>query len=424
MHYLKEPKATSTPDRDEVATTAAAIIQDIELGGIEAVRRHSERLDRWNPPSFRVSQETIERAEATVSGDTLEQLDFALERVRAFAELQRGCLLPLEQEVLPGVTLGHRLVPVGSVGSYVPGGRYPLIASALMTIAVPKVAGVRRVIACAPPKDSLGIDPVQLVAMHRAGADAIYCVGGVQALAAMVFGPSEFEPVDMLVGAGNVYVAEAKRQLFGRVGIDLLAGPTELLVIADESASPEIVAADLLGQAEHGPTSETVLVTTSTGLATAVLDQIDQLLPTWPTRDVAGLAWRERGAIVICDDDEEAVRVADAIASEHVEVQTTDPSWYLNRLSNYGTLFLGDEATVVYSDKAIGTNHVLPTGRAARYTGGLWVGTFIRTLTYQAVTPEGTTVVAPAAAAIAESEGMRGHAITARMRLDRLAQPV
>jgi sulfopropanediol 3-dehydrogenase len=422
--YVKRPTAISVAESDEVRAVAAEIIDAVRRDGQAAICHYARRLDAWEAPTFRVAPEAICEAEAVADPADLAHLDFALERVRAFAELQRECLLPLEREVLPGVVLGHRLQPVNAVGAYVPGGRYPLIASALMTIAVPKVAGVARVIACAPPQQGhQRIHPLQLVAMSRAGADAIYCVGGVQALAAMAFGPDEFgPPVDMLVGAGNAYVAEAKRQLFGVCGIDLLAGPTELLIIADAHAEPRLVAADLLGQAEHGPTSEVVLVTTSRALADAVLAEVDTLLMDWPTRGVAAAAWRDRGAVIVCPDPVSVVAAADAIASEHVEIHCDDADWYADRLTNFGTLFIGSDATVVYSDKAIGTNHVLPTGRAARYTSGLWVGSFIRALTYQRVTSyDGTAAIAPVSAAIADAEGMLGHAITARLRLEQAA---
>jgi sulfopropanediol 3-dehydrogenase len=286
-----------------------------------------------------------------------------------------------------------------------------------MTVSVPKVAGVSRVVACAPPRDARGIHPPQLYAMQLAGADEIFCFGGVQALAAMAFGVDDLPSVDMIVGAGNAYVAEAKRQLFGTVGIDLLAGPTEILVIADDSADPELIALDLLGQAEHGPTSPAALITDSEPLGRSVLEQIDSMLPTYPTRDVAGQAWRNLGQVVVCEDADEIARVADTYAPEHLEIQTRDPNQYLERLTNYGSLFLGPHATVAYGDKAIGVNHVLPTSKASRYTGGLWVGKFLKTITYQRVTAEGTRSVAPATAAICEAELLYGHALTATHRL-------
>ena len=422
VRYAKRPQRVSGAEDEVVRTTVQAVIDDVHRGGVEAVKRYSHDYDNWVPESFEVDHRTIEAAIGQVDPAQLREIDAALERIRAFANFQLGCLLPLDIEIAPGIRIGHRNVPVNVVGAYVPGGRYPLIASALMTVAVAKVAGVGRVVACAPPgRNGSGIDPLQLVAISRAGADCIFCVGGIQALAAMAFGPGEFAPgVDLLIGAGNAWVAEAKRQLFGVCGIDLLAGPTELLVVADRTASPGLIAADLLGQAEHGPTSEVTLVTTSRKLASAVIDEVEGLLKTWPTREVASQAWRDFGSVIITTSRDEAIRVADQIAAEHVEIQAEIPDWYAERLTNYGTLFIGEDATVVYSDKSIGTNHVLPTRRAARYTGGLWVGSFLRTLTYQRITSvDGTRIVAPNAAAIAEAEGMFGHAITARIRLER-----
>jgi sulfopropanediol 3-dehydrogenase len=332
-------------------------------------------------------------------------------------------LVDFQVETLPGVTLGQKQIPVNAVGSYVPGGNYPLIASALMTIMVPKVAGVPRVVAVAPPqKGAMTMNQVQLLAMAKSGADEILVLGGVQALGALAFGVEDsppVDPVDMIVGPGNAYVAEAKRQLFGRVGIDLLAGPTEILVLADAAADPQLVAADLLGQAEHGTTSPAIVVTDSRELGQAVINEVEGLLKRWPTAAIAGAAWRNLGEVIACADADEMVRIADQIACEHVEVHTTDPKWFLRRLTNYGSLFLGANATVVYGDKGIGTNHVLPTGRAARYTGGLWVGKFLKTVTWQIVTDAGNAQVAPTMAAIAEAENMKGHALTARMRIEK-----
>lgn len=419
--YLKRSEVQADAISDEVATTVSGILRAVRKEGLAAVRRYSAEFDGWDPEHFKVSEQQIANAGESISTELREHLQFALQQVRSFALAQRNTLMDLEQQTLAGVTLGHRHVPVKAVGSYSPGGRYPLIASSIMTVAVPKVAGVSRVVACAPPRDANGIHPPQLYAMAAAGADEIYCIGGVQALAAMAFGVDGLEPVDMLVGAGNVYVAEAKRQLFGQVGIDLLAGPTEILIIADDTAEPELVAADLLGQAEHGPTSPAVLLTTSWAVAEAVSEAVDTWLRTdWPTAQIAGEAWHQRGEIAVCEDDDELVQVADQYAPEHLEVQTAQPEWFQARLSNYGSLFLGQEATVAYGDKAIGTNHVLPTGRAARYTGGLWVGKFLKTVTYQRVTPSGTQEVAPAVAAISDAEMMHGHALTARMRLERV----
>jgi sulfopropanediol 3-dehydrogenase len=419
--YLKRASAPPAQASDEIRRTVADILGDVERHGEDAVRDWSVRLDGWDPESFLVGEEEISAAAGALPDGLEGQMAFARDQVRSFAELQLATLQDLDVETLPGVRLGHRHVPVGAVGAYVPGGRYPMLASAFMTVVVPKVAGVERVVACAPPREGAGIHPATLHAMASSGADAILCLGGVQALAAMAFGIEELEPVDMLVGAGNAYVAEAKRQLFGRVGIDLLAGPTEILVLADETADPELVAADLLGQAEHGPSSPAVLVTTSPELGVAVAAQVARLLERWPTRDVAGEAWRVRGEIVVATGRDEALELANAYAFEHVEVHAADDELdaYLQGLQNYGSVFVGADATVVYGDKAVGTNHVLPTGGAARYTGGLWVGKFLKTLTHQRLTAEGTRRVAPAAAAISEAEQMAGHALTARMRLER-----
>jgi sulfopropanediol 3-dehydrogenase len=420
--YLKRPLQNNDESGD-VRAVVARIIEDIQATGLQALRRYSSDLDQWSPKNFRVSKAEIDRSYNEVSKELITSIRFALDQVRNFAVRQRETLIDFEVTTLPGVRLGQRQIPMDSVGSYSPGGRYPLIASSIMTVATPRVAGVREVIACAPPHGPHGLFAPQLVAMHESGADAIFCMGGVQALAALAFGiPEEgLDGVDMIVGAGNQYVAEAKRQLFGIVGIDFPAGPTEILVIADDSASPVVVAADLLGQAEHGPNSPVTLLTTSEALGAAVRHEVEEWLQRWPTAEVAGAAWRDYGAIVVCGCDEELVEVADSYAPEHLEVQTRDPEWFFERLTNYGTLFLGPQSTVVYSDKAIGLNHVLPTGQAARYTGGLWVGKFIKTVTYQRVDEEGTRSIAETAARIADAEGMLGHALTARLRLDALS---
>ena len=403
--------------------TVSEILLDVERHGTEAVRRWSWRLDRFDPPSFHIDQAEIAAAE-TATGEVLRShLEFALEQVRGFARHQRETLLELEVETLPGVTLGHRHIPIGAVGSYSPGGRYPLIASSIMTVAVPKVAGVGRVVACAPPRLGAGIHPAQLYTMHRSGADEILCIGGVQALAAMAFGIDGLEPVDMVVGAGNVYVAEAKRQLFGTVGIDLLAGPTEILVLADASADPDLVALDLLAQAEHGPTSPAILVTDCEEFGAAAIAAVEARLEQFPTAEIAGEAWRQVGQVIVCADADEMVAVSDRFAPEHLEVQTRDPDWFMSRLRNYGSLFLGAQATVAYGDKAIGVNHVLPTNLAARYTGGLWVGKFLKTVTFQRVTVEGTRQIAAATAAICEAESMLGHALSATERLEAATAP-
>jgi len=423
--YLKSPNPPTTEATEELRNRVSQILKDIELGGIDAVRRYSQELDNWAPADFVVSQPEFERASAGIDDTIKQHIAFAQNQIRTFATAQRGTVSELEVEVGNGVTLGHRLIPVGAVGAYVPGGRYPMLASSFMTVLVAKVAGVKQVVACAPPQREKGIHPTMLYAMRTSGADAVLCLGGVQALAAMAFGLIDgLEPVDMLVGAGNAFVAEAKRQLFGRVGIDLLAGPTEVLVIADASADPRLVATDLLGQAEHGPNSPAGCIAIGEDVASAVLAEVEDLLHTFPTAEVAGQAWSNHGWIAIAEDDEEAVAIADAAADEHLEVQVAEEKldWYLQRLSNYGSLFLGEQATVAYGDKAVGTNHVLPTSRAARYTGGLWVGKFLKTCTYQRLTPEGTRLVAPAVAAISHEEHFEGHALTAEVRLERLAQ--
>jgi len=420
LRYLKQASPPAPAATEQVRRTVSEILLDVERDGLAAVRRWSQQLDGWAPENFRVSAGEIAAAEAATPAALREQLQFALDQVRGFAERQRATLLDLEAETLPGVVLGHRHIPVGAVGSYSPGGRYPLIASSLMTVAVPKVAGVPRVVACAPPREARGIHPPQLYAMAISGADEIFCFGGVQALAALAFGVDGLEPVDMIVGAGNAYVAEAKRQLFGTVGIDLLAGPTEVLVIADETADPELVATDLLGQAEHGPNSPAILVTDSEAFGAAAIAAVERQLVDWPTADVAGVAWREVGEVVVCEDREQMASVSDRYAPEHLELQTRDDAWFEQRLRNYGSLFVGEQATVAYGDKAIGVNHVLPTSGAARYTGGLWVGKFLKTCTYQRLTDEGTRRVAPATAAICEAELMLGHALTATRRLERL----
>jgi sulfopropanediol 3-dehydrogenase len=419
--YLKHAPVATAEARDEVKRTVEEMLARIQAEGEDAVRDYSRRLDRWDPPSFRVDEELIASAGEALTAELRAHIAFAQEQVRTFATRQRETLTDLEVETLPGVVLGHQHVPVAAVGSYVPGGRYPMLASAFMTVLVPKVAGVQRVVACAPPWQGNGIHPAMLHAMVTSGADEIICLGGVQALAAMAFGLHDLSAVDMIVGAGNAYVAEAKHQLFGQVGIDLLAGPTEILVIADHTAEPELVAADLLGQAEHGPTSPAVLITTSRDLGAATLEAVARLLETWPTAEIAGQAWRNHGNVVVVADRQEAIALADEYAPEHLEVQVTEDELdaYLHGLRNYGSLFLGREATVTYGDKAVGTNHVLPTARAARYTGGLWVGKFLKTITYQRLTDEGTRRIAPAAAAIAEAEMFMGHAITAHMRLQR-----
>ena len=419
--YLKRAKDAEGVRR-EVVETVSGMLSEIERRGEDAVRRYSRELDEWEPDSFQLDADAIGEAAGAVPAETRDHVDASLERVREFARAQRETMRDLEVEPEPGVRLGHRHVPVERVGAYVPGGRYKMLASAFMTIGVAKVAGVPEVVACTPPMRGQGMTPLMVYAIDRSGADSILALGGVQALATLAFGLFGVEPVSMLVGAGNAYVAEAKRQLYGEVGIDLLAGPTEVLVIADESADPELVAIDLLGQAEHGPTSPAVVISTAEEHARSVIAEVERLLAEdWPTADVAGPAWRDYGTVIVAEDHQEALVIANELASEHVEVQVDEAriDWYLENLVNYGSIFLGEQATVAYGDKGIGTNHVLPTGRAARYTGGLWVGRFLKTLTHQRLTPEGAAAVGPDVVAVAEAEAMLGHARTVAERLAR-----
>ena len=416
--YLKKGDEVTAEARGEVRARVAGILEEVEAHGEDAVRGYSRELDGWDPESFRLSEETIEAASATVDEELRGYLELAASQVRGFAEAQLATLLPLDAEVGEGVTLGHRHVPVGSVGAYVPGGQYKLISSALMSVLTAKVAGVGRVVSMSAPSGEWGIHAPTIYAMCLAGVDEIYALGGVQAMAAMAYGALEgLEPVDMLVGAGNVYVAEAKRQLFGRVGIDLIAGPTEILVIADEGARPRVVAVDLLGQAEHGPTSPAVLVTTSQRLGELVLSEIEALLQDWPTAEVTGRAWQNYGTVVVAEDVEEAISLSDQFAPEHLELQVEDSAPYEEGLRNYGSLFVGEGTTVPFGDKVVGTNHTLPTSGAARYTGGLWAGKFLKTLTYQRLKPEASRRMALAAGGISRAEGMLGHAISAEIRL-------
>jgi sulfopropanediol 3-dehydrogenase len=403
----------------KVKSTVETIIAGVATRGDAAVRELSERFDKWAPPSFRLSDAEITALVAKVAPQTIDDIKFAQTQIRNFAEIQRGSLHDVEVETLPGVVLGHRHIPVGSVGCYVPGGRYPMVASAHMSIVTARVAGVGHITACTPPNQG-GPHPETIAAMHLGGADDIYVLGGVQAVAAMALGTATFRPVDMLVGPGNAYVAEAKRQLYGRVGIDLFAGPTEILVIADDTADAEMCATDLLGQAEHGPTSPAILLTTSKELAHATLAEVDRQLTVLPTADIAGVAWRDYGEVILCADEDEMVAEADRIAAEHVEVLTREPRGWLDRLKNYGALFLGPETNVAYGDKVIGTNHTLPTKGAARYTGGLWVGKFLKTCTYQEVrTPEASAMVGEYCSRLCAIERFWGHKEQADLRMRR-----
>lgn len=419
--YLKrrvDASAVKTADA-EVRKTVETILADIEARGEMAVRELSRKFDNWDPPSFRLTVEEIERAIAQVPQRDLDDIRFAQAQVRNFAQKQKETLRDLEVETLPGVILGHKHIPVDSIGCYVPGGRYPMVASAHMSIVTARVAGVRRIIACAPPYRG-GPHPAIVAAMHLGGADEIYVLGGVQAVGAMALGAAGIGPVDMVVGPGNAYVAEAKRQLFGRVGIDLLAGPTETLIIADDSVDGEICATDLLGQAEHGPTSPAVLITNSEKLARDTMAEVERLLKILPSADLAGKAWQDFGEVIVCDSYEEMAREADRIASEHVQVMTRDDDFFLKNLKNYGSLFIGPRTNVAYGDKVIGTNHTLPTRRAARYTGGLWVGKFLKTCTYQkVVTDEACALIGEYCSRLCILEGFYGHAEQANVRVRR-----
>ena len=418
MEYIKAPAQPPEQVTEEVRTTVSQIISDVEREGDVAVRRYSERFDSWNPSTFRVPQEAIDRAyeEMNADDEVRTASQFLIDQVRNFAQLQRDTLVDFEAETMPGVFLGQKHIPINNVGAYSPGGRYPLIASAVMTVATGKVAGVPRIMAAAPPKDEFGIHRPQLWAMVESGADEIYCVGGVQGLAGMVFGLEGSEPVDMIVGPGNAYVAEAKRQLFGQVGIDLLAGPTEIMVIADDTGDPGIIACDLLGQAEHGPTSPGILATTSEDVARETIREVERWLESWPTPDVSRQAWENYGTVILVEDHAELAEVADDIAPEHLEVHTSNNDWFVENLTNYGALFVGTQATVAFADKGIGTNHTLPTMRAARYTGGLWVGKFLKTVTTQRCTPEGASIVSEPTSVVADAELMFGHAVSGRLR--------
>lgn len=416
-----EPARDSTQSsRGQVEGTVAEIISAVRERGSAAVREYSAAFDNWEPDSFRVSPDLVEELVSRVPEQTIEDIRFSQARVREFAEAQRRSVSDFEIETLPGIRLGQRNVPVGSVGSYVPGGRYPMVASATMSNLTASVAGVKRVVSVTPPLDG-ALPETTIAAMHLAGADEIYVLGGVQAVAALAIGTEEISSVDMIVGPGNAYVAEAKRQLFGEIGIDLVAGPTEILVVADDSADPETVAADLLGQAEHGLNTPAVLISTSSELASAVVVEVERQLETLPTAEVAGTAWRELGEVRVVDSLDQAVAEADDLAFEHVEIHTREPRFFLDRMSNYGTLFLGENTTVAYGDKTIGTNHILPTAGAARYTGGLWVGKFLKTVTYQECSREASVRIGEVCARQCRVENFEGHALSCDVRLRRFA---
>lgn len=420
INYIKKgpTQEEKVESNKKVQAIVEDIIADIDKNGDSAVKNYSEKFDKWTPESFRLSKEQIAACYSQLDEQVISDIKWAQDQVRNFAQIQRDSMKDVEVETIPGVTLGHKHIPMESVGCYVPGGKYPLVASAHMSVVTAKVAGVKRVIACAPPFDGKP-SPAIVVAMDMAGADEIYCFGGVQAVAAMAIGTESIAPVDMIVGPGNAFVAEAKRQLFGRVGIDLFAGPTETLVIADESVDGELCAADLLGQAEHGVNSPAVLLTNSEKLAKDTMAEIERQLTILPTADVAGQAWRDFGEVIVCDTHEEMLQVANELAFEHVQVMTENVEFYKDNMQNFGALFLGPETNVSYGDKCIGTNHTLPTKKAARYTGGLWVGKFIKTCTFQKVTEEASVLVGNYCSRLCAVEGFAGHKEQADIRLRR-----
>jgi len=412
-----------TKDADaKVRALVESILGDVTDRGDAAIRELSARFDKWSPSSFRLSEEQIENIIADLPQQVIDDIKFAQHQIRNFAQKQRESIKDIEVETLPGVFLGHKNIPVSSVGCYVPGGRYPMVASAHMSVLTAKVAGVKRVIACTPPING-EVPAATVAAMYMAGADEIYLLGGVQAIAMMGIGTETVQAVDMLVGPGNAYVAEAKRQLYGKVGIDLFAGPTETLVIADDTCDAETCATDLLGQAEHGPTSPAILLTTSEELAQATLKEIANQLLTLPTADIASISWKDYGQVIVVDTEEELILEADRIASEHVQVMTSHPRHFLDKMTNYGALFLGQRTNVAFGDKVIGTNHTLPTKEAARYTGGLWVGKFLKTCTFQEVrTDEASAMIGEYCSRLCAIENFAGHQAQADLRVKRYGE--
>jgi sulfopropanediol 3-dehydrogenase len=403
----------------KVRAIVEGMLNDISEKGDAAVRELSARLDKWSPESFKLSDEQIKSIIMGLPKQVIDDIKFAQVQIRNFAQHQREAIIDIEVETLPGVFLGHKNIPVNSVGCYVPGGRYPMVASAHMSVLTAKVAGVKRVIACTPPING-EIPAATVAAMSMAGADEIYILGGVQAVAMMALGTEIVQGVDMLVGPGNAYVAEAKRQLYGKVGIDLFAGPTETLVIADETCDAETCATDLLGQAEHGPTSPTILLTTSEALAHATIKEIEKQLKTLPTADIASVSWKDYGQVILVDTEDELIKEADIIASEHVQVMTQNPRKFLDKMTNYGALFLGQRTNVAFGDKVIGTNHTLPTKESARYTGGLWVGKFLKTCTYQEIkTDEASAMIGEYCSRLCAIENFSAHKAQADLRVKR-----
>ena len=421
IKYLKRGKDTAAISAADakVRQTVETILADITARGDDAVKEYSKKFDNWDPEEFTLSNDEINKAIKKLSARELEDIKFAQTQVRNFAQIQRDSMLDVEVETLPGVVLGHKHIPVNAVGCYIPGGKYPLIASAHMSVLTAKVAGVPRVISTAPPYQGEP-HPAIVAAMHLAGADQILVLGGVQAVAAMAIGTNSISPVDMIVGPGNMFVAEAKRQLYGKVGIDLFAGPTETLIIADETVDGEMCAVDLLGQAEHGPTSPAILLTNSERLARDTMAEVEKQLTKLPTANIAKQSWAEFGEVIVCDSIDEMIQVADEIASEHVQVMTSDPDVFLSRMTNYGALFLGPRTNVSFGDKVIGTNHTLPTNKNARYTGGLWVGKFLKTCTYQRVlTDEASAMIGAYCSRLCHMENFAGHGEQANLRVRR-----
>lgn len=421
IQYLKHGRSalSAAEDAAKVREVVTGILEDVSKRGDAAVRSFSEKFDKWSPESFRLTNDEIGACVRQLSPGQLEDIKFAQSQVRNFAQVQRAAIHDVETETLPGVVLGHKNMPVDSVACYVPGGKFPLVASAHMGVVTAKVAGVSRILAASPPVQGEP-NPAVVAAMHLGGADEIYTFGGVQAIAAMALGTESIDAVAMVVGPGNAFVAEAKRQLFGRIGIDLIAGPSETLIIADDSVDAEMCATDLLGQAEHGFNTPAILLTNSLKLAQETIAEVERLLKVLPTANTAGISWRDYGEVIVVDTVEEMVREADRIASEHVQVMTKDPDYFLKHMKNYGALFLGPRTNVAFGDKVIGTNHTLPTGRAARYTGGLWVGKFIKTCTYQKVlTDEASAMIGSYCSRLCAIEGMIAHGEQANLRVRR-----
>lgn len=416
--HLKRPMEIPAAHGRDIEAVVRDMLQDLEARGELAVQEYSKKLDSWSPDSFIVTEKEVAEAGRSLPDTVREDIEFAHRQVRAFADRQRESLLEFEAEMYPGLWTGQRHVPVNVAGCYVPGGRFAHVASAAMSIATAKAAGVPNIIACSPPREGAGIHPATLYGMGLAGADTIMCLGGVQAIGAMTFGLFTGLPADVLAGPGNAYVAEAKRVLYGRVGIDVFAGPTEALIIADDTANPDLLAVDLISQAEHGLDSATVLISTSQQVAEKTILAIPAALAALPESSVASISWERLGEVVVVDSRDEAAELSDVYASEHVEVHAADLDWWLGRLTNYGSLFLGEETTVTYGDKTSGPNHILPTKGAARYTGGLWVGKFLKTLTYQRMTRAASRDIGEVAGRISRLEGMEGHALAAEKRVE------